>query len=98
MGRPTSKVSKTILSLPHDMSVKDVLGQLKSKGLKTTESNIYRVRRLLKKRATKRTAPVTAVTSSSAEGLLRAVAAEVGLGRAIEILEAERSRVRTLIG
>jgi hypothetical protein len=36
--------------------------------------------------------------TSSAEDLLRAVAAELGLGRAVEILAGERARVRALIG
>jgi hypothetical protein len=36
--------------------------------------------------------------SSSAEDLLRAVAAELGLGRAVEILAGERARVRGLMG
>jgi hypothetical protein len=36
--------------------------------------------------------------SSSTEDLLRAVAAELGLGRAVEILAGERARVRALIG
>jgi hypothetical protein len=36
--------------------------------------------------------------SSSAENLLRAVAAELGLGRAVEILQGERARVRGLMG
>ncbi len=35
---------------------------------------------------------------SSAEDLLKAVAAEIGLGRAIEILAGERARVRAVIG
>jgi hypothetical protein len=39
-----------------------------------------------------------ATASSSAEDLLRAVAAELGLGRAVEILAGERARVRAVIG
>jgi hypothetical protein len=37
-----------------------------------------------------------ATTSSSAEDLLKAVAAELGLGRAVEILAGERARVRAV--
>jgi len=37
-------------------------------------------------------------SASSVEDLLRAVAAELGLGRAMEILEGERARVRRVIG
>jgi hypothetical protein len=40
----------------------------------------------------------TAVALSSVEDLLRAVAPELGLGRAIEILAGERARVRAAIG
>ncbi len=42
--------------------------------------------------------PLVNATTSSAEELFRAVAAEIGLGRAIEILAAERARVRAMIG
>ena len=37
-------------------------------------------------------------SGSGAENLLKAVAAEIGLGRAVEILEGERARVRAAIG
>jgi hypothetical protein len=40
----------------------------------------------------------SAASLSSAEDLLRAVAAELGLGRAVEILLGERKRVRAVIG
>ena len=48
----------------------------------------------------KATAPNGTHSSSGAkvEGLLRAVAAELGLGRAIDILQGERARVRAVIG
>jgi hypothetical protein len=36
-------------------------------------------------------------TTSSAEDLLRALAAELGLGRAVEILEGERARVQAML-
>ncbi len=45
-------------------------------------------------------APLVAAAAipSSAEDLLRAVAAELGLGRAVEILAEERAKVRAVIG
>jgi hypothetical protein len=52
------------------------------------------------KRATPRNgAPVPRpiTTASSAEDLLRAVASEVGLGRAIELLQGERARVHSIL-
>jgi hypothetical protein len=36
-------------------------------------------------------------TNTSVEDLLKAAAAELGLGRAIEILQGERARVRAVI-
>jgi hypothetical protein len=42
--------------------------------------------------------PPTKRSTSSVEALLRAVAAEVGLRRAVEILEAERAKVRESLG
>jgi len=42
--------------------------------------------------------PSVNTTTSSAEDLLKAIAAEIGLARAIEILIEERARVRALIG
>jgi hypothetical protein len=108
MARPRSAVSKFILSLGHEVSAKDVLARLKAKGMKSTESNVYRVRRLGRKSGTKpvstptrgpgRPSKVSVTISSSAESLLRAVAAEVGLGRALDILQAERAKVRVVLG
>lgn len=44
------------------------------------------------------TAPRPIARKASAEDLLRAVAAEIGLGRAIEILTGERAIVRAVMG
>lgn len=55
----------------------------------------------VKARATPRTAPPVPrpiTTTSSAETLLRALGAEIGLGRAVEILAEERARVAAMIG
>jgi hypothetical protein len=46
MARPISKTTKFILALPNTLSAKEVLSKAKASGHKTTESNIYRVRRL----------------------------------------------------
>jgi hypothetical protein len=198
MARPRSPLTKFILSLSHTLAMKDVIAKAKAKGLKATESNVYRVRRLAaksaktapsktktpsakpspsspttatsskapqskvgfirslppsmpvaqvvskakaqglkipesyvhwarwqsksaaKKKVRKATATVTKVTklaarratsprkgasvvrpittTSSAEDLLRAVAAEIGLGRAVGILTDERAKLRAVIG
>jgi len=103
-GRPPSKTSKAILALSTDLSPKEVVAKLKAQGVKTTENNVYRVRRLSKKGSAKKAArgpskaTHPAAASSSAEGLLRAVAAEIGLGRAIALLEGERARVLSFVG
>jgi hypothetical protein len=83
----------------------------KTAGLQLNVRYIYNVRKAAKpatksKRVAKQTSTSKATltggvwspTSSSAETLLRAVAAEIGLGRAIEILAGERARVRAVIG
>jgi hypothetical protein len=41
---------------------------------------------------------LAAKTASSIEDLLKAVAAELGLGMAMEILQGERARVRMVMG
>jgi hypothetical protein len=62
MARPRSALSTFILSLPSGLSVKEVIEKAKAKGLKASESNVYRVRRLMggktaKKTPTKQSAP-----------------------------------------
>ncbi len=93
-----------------DLSPKEIVAAAKAAGLKLGVSYVYNVRgydksKTKKKRATRATAvrrapavrrPIT--TGSKAETLLRAVAAEIGLGRAMEILSAERAMVRAVIG
>jgi hypothetical protein len=169
MARPISKTTKFILALPKTLPAKEVLAKAKANGLKTSESNVHRVRRLhgrrskapaspatsaasshakvLKKSdfvrslsaatpakdvvakakaagvkldlqyvykirsrakpaAAKRSAgrpasaqalrPSARLTESSAEALLRALGAEIGLGRAVEILQSERARVSSI--
>ena len=174
MARPISKTTKFILALPRTLSAKEVLSKAKASGLKTSESNVHRVRRLHGgKKATAKSAtspkeatagngakaltksdyvrgfsastpakdvvakakaggvkldiqyvyklrsrskatprkvavakPARLIISnaktngfhSSTEDLLRAVAAELGLGNALEILQAERAHVRAVLG
>jgi hypothetical protein len=51
----------------------------------------------LAKKPTSPAAPIVKAVSSSAEVLLRAVAAELGLGRAIDLLQGERARVQSIL-
>jgi hypothetical protein len=124
MPRPQSALTKFILSLPPSTSVKEVTAKANARGMKTSEANVHRVRRLQarKGRPAKPAVPAqkappskpvsvrpepvvhaapvaTAPASShSAEGLLKAVAAELGLGHSIELLQAERAKVRAILG
>ena len=169
MARPISKTTKFILALPKTLPAKEVLAKAKASGLKTSESNVHRVRRLHGRRSKARARAVTPLsaakvdhkakvlkksdfvrslsastpakevvakaraagvkldlqyvykirsrskparsaaakangaprpsarlTESSAETLLRALGAEIGLGRAVEILQGERARVSSI--
>jgi hypothetical protein len=92
------------------LSPREIVEDAKIAGLTLNVRYIYNVRKAAKaatkqKRVVKPTpAAKTTLTngfrspaSSSAEALLRAVAAEVGLGRAIQLLEAERARVHAIL-
>jgi|HubBroStandDraft_6_1064221.scaffolds.fasta_scaffold1772858_1 hypothetical protein len=107
MARPISKTTKFILALPKTLSAKEVLAKAKAGGLETSESNVHRVRRLhggRSKKPGRGSASVASVVrgtsrpATRAEGLLRAIGAEIGLARAVEILESERARVRAVLG
>jgi hypothetical protein len=103
--------SDFIRAQPASLSVADVIAKGKAEGIKIGSSLVYMVRGRSSGKA-KRGAPKMTLTiasvngtrpsgtavSSSAEDLLRAIAAELGLGRAVEILEGERARVRAVIG
>ena len=99
--KPAKSKSAFIRSLPSSTPARDVVKQAKASGIKLNVGYVYNVRGAAKK--AKRTSrngasvarPIT--TPSSAENLLKAVAAEIGLGRAIEVLEGERARVRAVL-
>jgi hypothetical protein len=107
MARPISETTKFILSLPKTLTAKEVLAKAKAGGLETSESNVHRVRRLHGGRPSKASRAHVSVASvgratsrpaTHAEGLLRAIGAEIGLARAVEILQSERARVRGVLG
>jgi hypothetical protein len=92
-------------------SPKEIIARAKTEGIKIDLDYVYKVRSSAKAGRAKTKAEARAATprkgvavprpiatTSSAEDLLRAVAAEVGLGRAMDILAAERARVRAVIG
>jgi len=91
------------------MSAADVVAKAKAHKLKISRALVYMVRGSSRRRAKPTTRRATspgngaplgrpASTSSSAEALLLALGAEIGLGKAVEILEGERAKVRAAIG
>jgi hypothetical protein len=107
---PAESKADFVRSRSH-LSPREIVQDAKTAGLQLNVRYIYNVRKAAKpatksKRVAKQTSTSKATltggvwspTSSSAETLLRAVAAEIGLGRAIEILAGERARVRAVIG
>ncbi len=91
------------------LSPKEIVEDAKAAGLEFEVQYVYNVRRHdaatgrkpeRRMSAPRSSAPVRrpVATSSKAEELLKAVAAELGLGRAIEVLQGERARVRAVIG
>jgi hypothetical protein len=65
----------------------------------TSKSSAPTVKPTTRRATPRKAAPVPrpTTTTSSAETLLTAVAAEIGLGRAIELLQGERARVHSIL-
>ncbi|MCC6526090.1 MAG: hypothetical protein IT373_25815 [Polyangiaceae bacterium] len=99
---PTKPTLKSEFILAHPgLPAKDIVAKGKDAGLALTEKYIYTIRsvdRSRKLHAALRAAPgggLRTGTGAAAETLLVSVAAELGLGRAIEVLESHR---RTVLG
>jgi hypothetical protein len=112
-NKPAQSKAAFVGSLPITMSAKDVVAEARKNGNKIADTYVYWARRtgtgLAKttvtrhaaRRSSLRQAPAITrpiMTSSKVEELLRALVAEIGLGRAIEILAGERARVTAVIG
>jgi hypothetical protein len=105
----TSKAA-FVRGLPASTPAKDVVAQAKAAGIKLGVSYVYNIRGAAKmaakkKRAVAKSPAVSPVASAGGSGasaraanLLKAVAAEIGLGPAIDILRSERARVAAVIG
>jgi hypothetical protein len=101
---PKSKAA-FVRGLPASTPAKDVVKQAKAAGIMLGISYVYNIRGAAKKkRGAAKSRAVVAVTntrswsiSEHAETLLRAVGAEIGLGRAIELLHGERDRVHSIL-
>jgi len=109
-SKPPASKAAFVRGLPSSTPAKEVVKLAKAAGIKLGIYYVYNVRRAAKMAAKKSrtaskspaSAPV-AVTggsraSATAESLLKAVAAELGLGPALAILQGERARVRAVIG
>ena len=107
-SRKTSKAA-FVRSFPSSTPAKEVVAKAKAAGISLSDAYVYNVRATTKTKKTGSTgargprrgpAPTTVHVGGGrgAEELLRAVAAELGLARAIGVLQAEHSRVRRLLG
>jgi hypothetical protein len=109
--KPQSKTA-FVLSLSKDMSAAEVVAKAKATGIELTDKYVYNIRATARSAAKKKTSgakvastvtpkkkPVAATkTKTSAEDLLKAIAAEIGLRKAIEILQEQRAQVRAVLG
>jgi hypothetical protein len=100
--KPTTSKAAFVRSLPSTIPAKAVVAQAKAAGMKLSANYVYLIRRGAKESRGSvragRSVPRPITTSSSAESLLKALGAELGLGSAIEILAGERARVSAVIG
>jgi hypothetical protein len=99
-----------VRSLPASTPAKQVVTLAKAAGIRLDVSYVYNVRGADRAARKKTRAAAKAMTStptstngarpsgnSNAETLLKAIGAELGLGKAIEILHGERARVRSIM-
>jgi len=91
-----------VRGLPASTPAKEVVAKAKALGLTLSVNYVYNIRGAAKTRRVAVRAgagvPRPIAGAPGAESLLKAVAAEVGLAKAIEILAGERARVRAVLG
>jgi hypothetical protein len=97
--------SAFVRSLPADMPAKDVVAKGKAQGMNMSIADVYSIRTAAKAAARRGRLPGVPGRKPAAshgggrvEDLLRAVAAELGLSRAIGLLVAEQAKVRAVLG
>jgi hypothetical protein len=117
---PVPTKSAFVRGFPLDTSAKQIVEKAAAAGIALDVRYVHKVQSRSKPVATKKlpvktaaaakrvkapaslpksvAVPHVARASSSVEALLRAVAAEIGLGRAVEILQGERASVRAVLG
>jgi hypothetical protein len=104
------KMSKAdfVRSQPAEMPAKEVVAKAKAAGLSVSDNYIYTLRYEAKKagrttaasKGSKKTTSVksTKVSANGVEDLLRAAASEIGLSRAITILQEQQTVLRAALG
>jgi hypothetical protein len=100
-----NKVNKSafVRGLPPNMPAKEVVEKAKAEGMKISVAYVYSIRTAAKAGARRTSGGVgdrsiKGFSGGRVEDLLRAVAAELGLSRAIGLLQAEQAKVRAFLG
>lgn len=104
LSRKLTSKAALVRSFPAATPAKEVVAKARSRGIHLTDAYVYNVRATSRagkkssvRSATKRLTPKGG-RGRAAEDLLRAVAAvELGLARAIAVLQAEHARMRKLL-
>ncbi len=110
-AKPQTKTA-FVLSHPATMPAKEVVAKGKAAGVSLSDAFVYAIRSNAKRKARKgaatgapkrggrpaRSTNGHSVGRHSAEELLKAAAAELGLSRAMGILQAEHDKVHRLLG
>jgi len=103
--KPVTSKADFVRSLPADLPARDVVERARNEGIgEITEHYVHNIRSL--DRRTTRSdrpdaesrEPTGKRTGRSPEDMLRAIAMEMGVSRAIAFLEQERTRARNLLG
>lgn len=103
--KPPKSKAAFVRSLPSSTPAKEVVAKGKTLGLSLSINYVYNIRGAAKKkRAAAKSQVLSTVPSTRpwsvsqhAETLLRAVAAEIGVARALEVLQGERTRVHSIL-
>lgn len=96
-ARRTNK-SDFVRALPENMPATEVVARAKEAGLTLSAAYVHSIRTIARRgRPTRLTTDVIGRRVKIAD-LLLALAAEVGLSRAIAVLEADRAKVAQLLG
>jgi hypothetical protein len=108
-GKPQSK-AEFVRSHPDSMGARDVVKAAKAAGIPISEAYVYTIRYEAKRRGQKKPGQPgrrkgragAAVggprVSGNVEALLQAAAAEIGLSRAISILQEQQRTLRAVLG